>query len=98
SSVEQQDCIESSAPTSRSPLCAVVAHSHQRTGSVFPAGHTAPPRSDPVYSGRYWPAAARSLRLGACPLAFLAPRPPPSHRHLTIGELISIPCDPRSAP
>jgi hypothetical protein len=31
SSVEQQDCIESSAPTLRSPLCAVVAHNHRHT-------------------------------------------------------------------
>jgi hypothetical protein len=31
SSVEQQDCIESSAITWRSPFCAVVAHNHLRT-------------------------------------------------------------------
>jgi hypothetical protein len=31
SSVEQQDCIESSAITWRSPFCAVAAHNHLRT-------------------------------------------------------------------
>jgi len=35
---------------------------HRRIGPVLQAGYIAPPRSDPICSGRCWPATARSLR------------------------------------
>src|SRR5438270_766170 len=71
---------------------------HRHIGPVPQAGYTAPPRSDPICSGRCSPAAVRSLRLAVFPPASASPSRLPSLPPPTTGVLTSTPADPRSAP
>src|SRR3954453_5778821 len=71
---------------------------HRPIGPVPQAGYPAPPRSDPICSGRCSPAAVRSLRLAVFPPASASPSRLPSLPPPTTGVLTSTPADPRSAP
>ena len=71
---------------------------HPRIGPVPQAGYTVPPRSDPICSGRCWPATARSLRPAGSPPASPSPSRLPSLPLPTIAGSTSVPFGPRSAP